>query len=884
MQTQSLNGYWQVRQAATQDWLPARVPGGVHTDLMAAGKIPDPFYGTNEEQVQWVAEKNWEYRRFFYPSAAIFRQERIWLACDGLDTLAEVRLNGKILGQADNMFRAWRWDIKSLLVDGENRLEILFRSPVAYIRARERVKRLGGDFTAGIRGGPHLRKTPSHFGWDWGPRLPGIGIWKEIRLEGASRGKLGEIRFDQEQAPGVVTLTARIQCELWEQDNARPDEHHTLRLRITGPDRQVWLLDAPARPQSNMTVTITDPQLWWPNGYGEQPLYHVEIELLGGEEEIIDSRVYRLGLRTIELRLARAGAEAEPLKLDGETPPTQKKCFTFVVNGLPIFCKGSNWIPADSFPSRITTGRIEDLVRAAALANHNMLRVWGGGYYESDDFYDLCDQYGILVWQDFQFACALYPLDDAAYLDNVRCEVIETARRLRHHASLALWCGNNEIEWLGTRLNWFQKVPAQKRAYEQFFFHQLPELLASEDPQRPYWPGSPSSNDPFNQPNSYETGDAHLWEVYHAFQPPVFYRKQNPRFVSEFGFQSLPEMRTIETFAPAKDCKLDSPTMHSHQRAWGGNPKFIWYLAQRFRLPRTFAGMVYLSQVFQAEAIRMGVEHWRRHPEQTSGALYWQLNDCWPGISWSSIDYAGRWKALHYAAARFFAPVLLSIEDITERGQRKINVWVTNDRGEAWQGRVHWTLETLEGQMIEGGDQPVHSAPQSVDCLLKLDFGHQNGKVDWRRVIFVAELWAGADNQAGTGRQALRVATFLPELRMPTVKPELNATLRESEGRAVVRVAAKRLARFVALSLAGADSLFGDNYFDLPAGRVVEVECRLPDNWRVEQAQEAIQVRSLVDFGPFDSLVASHWKGDMAFLSSVAELFWKGLVEPAVKR
>lgn len=890
MQTQSLSGYWQVRQADTPNWLPACVPGGVHTDLMAAGKLPDPFFGTNEEQVQWVAEKNWEYRRFFYPNPSILRQDRIWLFCAGLDTLAEVRLNGKILGQTDNMFRAWRWEVKSLLKEGENRLEILFRSPVAYIRARERVKRMGGDMSMGIRGGPHLRKTPSHFGWDWGPRLPCIGIWQEIRLEGASRGKLGDIRFDQEHAPGVVTLTARIQCELWEQDDAWPDERHTLRLRITGPDRQVWQLDAPARPQSNMTVTIAGPQLWWPNGYGPQPLYNVEIELLGNEEELIDSRAHTLGLRTIELREGNEapqpvdGTRGEQPEPGGENREPHKSCFTFIINGRPIFCKGSNWIPADSFPARITPERVESLVRAAALANHNMLRVWGGGYYESDHFYDLCDRYGILVWQDFQFACALYPLDDATYLNNVRLEVIDAVRRLRHHTSLVLWCGNNEIEWIGTRLGWFKKAPAQKQAYERFFFHQLPELLAAEDPQRPYWPGSPSSNEPFNQPNSDQAGDAHLWEVYHGFQMPAYYRRQNPRFVSEFGFQSLPEMRTIEKFAAADDRKLDSAVMLCHQRAISGNPKLSWYLAQRFRLPRTLEGMIYLSQVFQAETVRIGVEHWRRHPDLTSGALYWQLNDCWPVISWSSIDYEGHWKALHYAARRFYSPVLLSIEDITEKSQRKIHVWVTNDQYEAWQGRVHWTLETLDGQMIEGGDQPVQSAAQSVDCLLKLDFARHNGKVDWRRVIFVAELYPGTERLTGSERQALQVATFVTDHHMPLVHPELRWEIHEAEAGMVVRVEAKRLARFVEFSLKGTDAIFSDNYFDLPAGRAATVACQLPEGWTIEQARPALQVRSLVDYGPFDARIASHWKGDVALMRAMPELLWKGLIQPALRR
>jgi beta-mannosidase len=857
MQSQSLNGFWQVRQVGSQDWFPASVPGSVHTDLMAAGKLPDPFLGTNEEKVQWVAEKSWEYRKYFYPLPGIFRQEKIWLVCAGLDTLAEVRLNGKILGQADNMYRTWRWEIKDHLQEGENKLEILFRSPVGYIKTRERLRRVQG-MEMGIRGGQHMRKTPSHFGWDWGPRLPSIGIWQQISLESANRGRLGEVRFDQEHNPGVVSLTARVQADLWDPGESR----YMLRLRITGPEREVWLLDAPARSQAAMTVTITNPQLWWPNGYGAQPLYTAEIELLGPEEEIVDARAYTIGLRDVSLQ-----------QVDDE----YGRSFQFVVNGVKVLCKGSNWIPADSFPARVTPERVEALVRAAAETHQNMLRIWGGGYYENDTFYDLCDRYGILVWQDFMFACGVYPLDDPAYLENVRAEVIENVRRLRHHASLAVWCGNNEIEQLGTALGWFRKADARE-TYARFFFRDLPAVLAEEDPCRPYWPGSPSSNDPFKEPCAENRGDAHLWEVFSEFYPPRHYRKQNPRFVSEFGFQGFPAQATVEEFCPPEARTVDSAVMRMHQRALGGNDKLIWYLAQRFRLPQTLEGIIYLSQVFQAEAVRLGIEHWRRHPDQTSGMLYWQLNDCWPVISWASIDYNGRWKALHYTARRFFAPVLLSLEERVEKRQRQVDVWVSNDSLSAWDGRVHWTLETLEGEVVEGGNQPVTCPPQSAGCALKLNFARHNGKVDWSRLVFVAELWQG------TQRQGLQVVTFVPEKSMPAVKPEIQAEIDAAGERLSIRLTSRRTARFVQLWLDGIDVQFSDNFFDLPAGRSVTVECALPEGWSPEQVQQALRVRSLNEAGPCDSLVASHWKGDVAMLSALGDLAWNGFISPRIRR
>lgn len=863
MQTQSLNGYWQFRSSETQDWLPAQVPGGVHTDLMAVGRLPDPFVGVNEKQVQWVAEKDWVYRKFFYPLPALLAEDRVYLVCDGLDTLADVRFNGQILGTTDNMFRTWEWDVKRLLREGENRLEIHFHSPAAYARLRERNKPMQA-VPMGLKGGQHLRKSPSHFGWDWGPRLPCMGIWRGIHLEGRSTGRLLDVRFDQDHEDGMVNLFTRVQCDLWDRSGpppfgeTHPDSARTIRLRVTGPDREVWQADAPARPQQSIPVTITNPQLWWPNGYGEQPLYRVEVDLID-EERAVDRRVYTLGLRTLELRQAE---------------DEWGKSFTFVVNGLPLWIKGSNWIPADSFPTRVSAAHLEHLIRSAAETNQNMLRVWGGGTYESDNFYDLCDQYGILVWQDFPFACGMYPLDDPAFLASVRCEVVDNVRRLRHHSSLALWCGNNEIEWQMVSLGWRSLQPALTQAYEQFFYQQLPELLAGEDPRRPYWPSSPSSNDPFNQPNQQNTGDAHLWEVYHHYRKPRYYRQQNPRFASEFGFQSLPDPSTIEKFATEETRRLDSDVMRLHQRSPGGSSKLIWYLNQRFPIPRSFDSLVYLSQVYQAEAVRSAVEHWRRHPERTSGALYWQLNDCWPVISWSSIDYFGRWKLLHYAARRFFAPVAMSILDNVDGRQHKMAVWLANDTGLDYQGELRWTLETLDGEVLKGGNQPVTREARTSERIIELDFsppGQLSPKVNWRNAVFVAELWQG------DMRQDIQVATFVPEKQMPLENPDLQASVTSTEESLSILVHVNRLARFITLELEGANVLFSDNGFDLPAGREVTIKCPLPQGWTEEQAQAAVRVRSLADLGPCEPALIASWKSRTALVQSAGEVFWKWL-------
>jgi beta-mannosidase len=859
MQLQTLNGNWLLRQRGTQDWFQAVVPGGVHTDLLAAGRIPDPFFGTNEAKVQWVAEKDWEYRRYFYPTPQMLAQEKIFLICKGLDTLADVRLNGTILGSAANMYLTWQWEVKSLLKAGENFLDILFRSPVSYARQRQRINPMVGDML-NINGGQHLRKTPSHFGWDWGPRLPCMGIWKDILLEGRGDARIEDIRVSQKHEDGMVMLTALVQCGLGSgTDQTGKEAQRTLRFRVTAPDRQVWQADAPAREQQSIPVMITNPELWWPNGLGEQPLYDVEIDLLEEdrvlqETRTLDSRSQSLGLRTIELRQDSASADA-----------SGKKRFQFVVNGTPIFSKGANWIPVDSFPTRVTAEQVEFLVRSAAETHQNMLRVWGGGYYESDTFYDLCDRYGILVWQDFQFACASYPLDDPVYVESACREAAENVRRLRHHASLALWCGNNEIEMLALLWGWVKKRPELKEAYTRFFYHQLPAVVAAEDPDRAYWASSPSSMEAFGEPNSHQHGDAHLWEVYHFFKQPLYYRQQNPSFVSEFGMQSLPAEETIAGFAPEGMRNLGSNVMRQHQRAMAGNPKLVWYLSQRFRLPRSLSGLVYLSQVFQAETIRCGVEHWRRHPEHTGGALYWQLNDCWPVISWSSIDYNGHWKALQYAAQRFFAPLLISIEEENQHGQRKAAVWVSNDRRVPFQGRLHWTLETLDGEVLEGGEQIAQAAPISASRLLELDFSTPKQPVDWRRTILVVELLAGEE------QVSLQTIPFLPEKSMALGSPGLETRVEVGDERLLVHITTRRLARFIALKLEGANPIFSDNYFDLPAGRHKTVECSLPAGWNEERALAALRVRSLNENGPVEAALISGVKSSLAWVNMLAQ-------------
>ncbi|MFL7791214.1 MAG: glycoside hydrolase family 2 protein, partial [Anaerolineae bacterium] len=496
MRTKSLTGQWQFRETGTKDWLPAHIPGSVQTDLLALNRIPDPFVADNELHVQWVAERDWEYRLAFQTDAEMLAEEHVFLVCSGLDTLADVALNGQALGHTENAFRQYRWDVKALLAEGENELLISFPSPMATIRLRLEEQPLLNPRHS-LPGGPYLRKAPCQFGWDWGPKLPPIGIWKDVRLEECSTARLDDVHLRQQHADGQVVVSARASVERW------IDAYLCAELCITGPDGQMQKASvklAGDETDGTATIDVTNPQLWWPNGLGSQPLYQVEVNLLR-DSLLLDQRTFKIGLRTMELR---------------QEPDEFGTSFTFVVNGVPIFAKGANWIPADSFPTRISDTHLEHLIRSAVEAHMNMLRVWGGGFYEEERFYDLCDRYGLLVWQDFCFSCSIYP-DDEAFVENVRVEAVENVRRLRHRTSLALWCGNNEMEsgWAGWGWDHVAESERFRKGYDRMFHHLLPEICAAENPDTPYWPSSPSSNTPFVNPDSVRTGDTHNWAVWH---------------------------------------------------------------------------------------------------------------------------------------------------------------------------------------------------------------------------------------------------------------------------------------------------------------------------------------------------------------------------------
>jgi beta-mannosidase len=822
MEIYSLAGAWEFRQQGTQEWMPASVPGGVHTDLITLGRIADPFVSDNEKRFKWVAEADWEYRRSFRCSDEILAQDKILLVCDGLDTLATVMINGTRLGQTDNMFRQYRWEVKELLFSGENELHILFESPVRCAGQLQANRILPGVPQA-IPGGPHLRKAPCQFGWDWGPQLPPIGTWKDIRLEGYNQARLSEVHLRQQHSGGQVELLVKARLERWGLSPL------SLAVHMSSPAGEKFdeTQAVGASGEVLLQIPIHNPQLWWPNGYGEQPLYQVEVILLDGNSinsEPLDRQHYQVGLRSIEL---------------SQQADQWGHSFVFVVNNVLIFAKGANWIPADSFPTRISEDSLEGLIRSAVATHQNMLRVWGGGFYEDEHFYDLCDRYGILVWQEFIFSCSIYPLDDPVFLENVLQEVIDNVRRLRHRACLAVWCGNNEMEWGWVDWGWNNpELQGLKAAYDQFFHHTLPSWCLAEDPDHAYWPSSPSSNIPFDNPNSQNQGDCHYWDVWHGRKPFSAYRSQYPRFMSEFGFQALPPLATIRTYADEADWNMTSYIMEQHQKNASGNSLMVGQMLDTFRLPKDFASLVYLSMVLQAEGIRYGVEHWRRHPERVAGTLYWQLNDCWPVASWSSLDYFGRWKALHYTARRFYAPLLLTIED----NPPEMGVYITNDTLESWAGSVEWRLETLDGQQLAAGKADANVAAQSASQVCKEDFSDYLSEDNLRQTVFVASMLSEGGSLIG-----LQVAFFAPIKHLTLADPHITSKISAGERQLNIDLASDSLALLVELKLGEEDVVFSDNYFNLPARQSMRVTCPLLDGWTEERVKRELNIRSVYD-------------------------------------
>ncbi len=812
----NLNGEWSFRRADTENWYPANVPGCNYLDLIANDLIIDPFYGTNEKDLYWVSEKDWEYVRNFSLTKEVLSAEKINLVCDCLDTICDIFVNGNLIGKGENHHLRYKFDIKEYAKE-ENEIKIRFYSPVAYVLDKQKQETTPANCN-GLNGIPHIRKPQCHFGWDWGPILTPSGISGDIYVEGLNVADINNILINQIHNEDNVKLAVNVAINNFNNSNIK------CMAEVYAPNgKLIKEITANCTDKATLECEISNPELWWIRDISnteKQPLYKVVVKILSGDI-ILDENIKKIGLRTI--------------KLNQEVDKFGKN-FQFVLNGEPIFAKGANWIPSDSFVNRTTREKLEYYIKSAADSNFNMIRVWGGGYYESEEFYDLCDEYGIIVWQDFAFACQPYPFFIDTFRENVLKEVEYQVQRLRHHASLGLWCGNNEIELMA--IAW--KLRTNYVAWtEKFFWDILPEAVSRFDKVTPYIAGTPvgvAHDKGFSNDN---VGDTHLWAVWHGLKPMNYYRLRMTRFCSEFGFESLPDIKTIETYAKPEDYSLTSEVFKNHQKCASGNMKMAFYIASRFRLPKKFEDYIYLSQICEQECIRDATEHWRRNKGRCNGSLFWQYNDCWPVCSWSSVDYYGNFKALQYTSKHFFEPLMLSIED----SKKKLDLYVVNDRLAQYDGVINYKLYDFNGKKLMENKIICNIMPNSSGLIASIKIDELKAGHNLKNCVFVADLLV--DDEVVSHKTFL----FDKEKNLNLPKSEISFKVDVEDGVAKITLTTDKFARLVRIHSKTNTTPFSDNYFDI-----------LPDeekvvSWKVsgmtaEQIKKDLVVSSVCDVVP----------------------------------
>ncbi|MGE8232631.1 MAG: beta-mannosidase [Stenotrophomonas sp.] len=796
-------------------WKPATVPGSVHTDLMAAGLIADPYVGAAEAGLQWIGLGDWEYRARFDVDAATLARPHAELRFDGLDTFAEVRLNGEPLLKADNAHRTWRARVDGRLRAQGNELQIVFRSPIRTLlpQVQAMPHKIAGNYPSPYGDEPKdamvgnfVRKPAYHFGWDWGPRYVTAGVWRQVHLDSWDQQRITDLAVRTEALDAdKARLSVLLQVE---QADAAATQQVVIDVRdpegkpVAQVTREIAL--QLGENTVSLPLQIDKPRRWWPVGYGAQDRYTVQARLGEGKQDALTSSI-RIGLRSVQL-------QREEDKDGGQG-------FGFVINGVPVFAKGANVIPFDAFPARVTRERLRRDLQAARDANMNMLRNWGGGYYEDDDFFDIADELGLLVWQDFMFGGGMQPGYDPAFRANVVAEARDNIRRLRHHPSIVLWCGNNEEEtaWKdwghGKTLKEADPVFAEKvwQGYVDLFGTDLRKVVAEESLGVPYWSSSPS-NDLDSKANDSRRGDKHYWEVWgNPALPPTAYLKETPRFMSEYGLQAWPQLSTVDAFATVDEQRIDGPLIQAHQKflAGKGNERLLHYIEMEFGTPRNFADFVYLSQMMQAEGIELAALHHRASRPYTMGSLYWQLNDVWPGASWSSLDYYGNWKALNFHARRFFAE--MAVAALRDEGSTRVSL--LNDGADAVQAQWRVRVLDFDGRPLQQQHKAIRLPAGSATEVARFSDAELLQGADPHRTVAVFELLRG-DTLI-----AQRLVYFTAAKQQALQPAQLHSALRAEGDHYLLELRADRLVRGIWIGFDKASASVEDNAFDLLPGQ-----------------------------------------------------------------
>ncbi|AUC14537.1 beta-mannosidase [Tenacibaculum sp. SZ-18] len=824
---------WTFKKSNDTIWRTAEIPGTVHTDLLKHNVIENPFYRLNEHKVQWIDKEDWIYKTTFNISQDTFYKEQLEIEFQGIDTYSKIYINNTEIISTDNMFRRYQIDIKKHIKIGKNEIKVILESPIKKgiekfdsidyeIEVSDNDLAKIGKVKENKKVSVFSRKAGYHFGWDWGPRLVTSGIWRPVILKSWDNFKIEDVFIRQKVLKDAAQLSTEIEIRSTKEFKKSTIEISINDTLVVSKEYQLKF----GKNKITIPFTIKSPKLWWPNGMGKQHLYDINVKV--SHKNHYDEKSNRIGLRTIELLREKDSIGTS---------------FYFKVNGVPTFMKGANYIPQDLFLTRVKDSNYYHILNSAKEANMNMIRVWGGGFYENKKFYDLCDEMGLLIWQDFMFACAMYP-GDKKFLENVKQEAIDNVKRLRNHSSIALWCGNNEVLSAWERWGWKQKVTKEQsekaanttwQSYVDIFHKVLPEVVEQYDADRKYWASSPSSE--LGVPESHTDGDAHYWGVWWGKEPFDNYNMKIPRFMSEFGFQSFPELATVNKYTLPEDRDIFSEVMKSHQRSSIGNGTIKEYMLRHYKEPKDFESFLYVSHLLQAYGITTGIQAHRKNRYRCMGSLYWQINDCWPVASWSSIDYYGKWKALHYGVKESFKKTIVSYNDKKD----KIKVFIATDSLSNFNARLTIDLLDFKGNKLKSWNRNIKVIANSSGSYFEIEKSKISDITENKNEVFLNTSLSMNNSILDTKQHFL---VPFKDLKLP--QPNITFNVSENEDEYFVKLSTKNLAIGVFAS-GNFDLNFSDNYFNMLPNSEKVISIKKGNLKSLDIFKDKLKVTSLFD-------------------------------------